>query len=113
MPVVRSVMKPRVRGVAGGEVKLPTWEQYREQAPLGQRALEQILCGVPTRKYHRSLESFGDVETAGTGKSLWPARAAATNRRRTTDRSLGRSAQACRCGDRVARAARSSRRLLK
>ena len=58
MPVVRSVMKPRVRGVAGGEVKLPTWEQYREQAPLGQRALEQILCGVPTRNYHRSLESF-------------------------------------------------------
>ena len=85
------VAKPRVRGVTGGEVKLPTWQQYRDQDPLGQRALEQILCGVSTRKYHRSLEAFGEVETAGTGKSSVSRRFVARTKQQV-DTFLGRPA---------------------
>lgn len=51
-----SVVKPRVRGVAGGEVRLQTWEAFRETDPLDERVVEQMLCGVSTRKYERSLE---------------------------------------------------------
>ncbi|HWK31268.1 MAG TPA: IS256 family transposase [Terriglobales bacterium] len=51
-----SVEKPRVRGVAGGEVRLPTWEAFRQSDPLDERVVEQMLCGVSTRKYERSLE---------------------------------------------------------
>ncbi len=51
-----SVPKPRVRGVEGGEVPLPTWQQMAEEDPLDSRVLEQILVGVSTRNYHRSLE---------------------------------------------------------
>ncbi len=53
-----SVRKPRVRGVEGGEVPLPTWQQVAEEDPLDERVLEQILVGVSTRNYHRSLESM-------------------------------------------------------
>lgn len=53
-----SVRKPRVRGVEGGEVPLPTWQQMAEEDPLDERVLEQILVGVSTRNYHRSLESM-------------------------------------------------------
>jgi transposase-like protein len=51
-----SLPKPRVRGVEGGEVPLPTWQQMAEEDPLDSRVLEQILVGVSTRNYHRSLE---------------------------------------------------------
>ena len=51
-----SVRKPRVRGVEGGEVPLPTWQQMAQEDPLAERVLEQILVGVSTRNYHRSLE---------------------------------------------------------
>lgn len=53
-----SVSKPRVRGVAGGEVTLPSWEAFRQTDPLDERVVEQMLCGVSTRKYERSLESL-------------------------------------------------------
>ena len=51
-----SVAKPRVRGVEGGELPLPTWQQMAAEDPLNERVLEQILVGVSTRNYHRSLE---------------------------------------------------------
>ena len=51
-----SLPKPRVRGVEGCEVPLPTWQQMAEEDPLDSRVLEQILVGVSTRNYHRSLE---------------------------------------------------------
>lgn len=51
-----SLAKPRVRRVAGGEVSLPTWEAFRGIDPLNERVVEQMLCGVSTRKYERSLE---------------------------------------------------------
>lgn len=51
-----SMAKPRVRRVAGGEVTLPAWEAFRDTDPLDERMVEQVLCGVSTRKYERSLE---------------------------------------------------------
>jgi putative transposase len=53
-----SVNKPRVRTIAGEEVRLPTWEQFRNEDPLDARTAEQMLIGVSTRKYERSLEGL-------------------------------------------------------
>lgn len=65
-----SVVKPRVRRVAGGEVRLPTWEAFRETDPLDERVVEQMLCGVSTRKYERSLEPLDtDRKAIGVKKS--------------------------------------------
>lgn len=73
--------KPRVRGVDGTEESLPTWESMRDQDPLEERALEQILCGVSTRKYERSLEELPEVESVGTSKSSVSRRFVARTRR--------------------------------
>lgn len=64
-----SVPRPRVRD-AEGEVSLPSWSAFRERDPLDERAVEQMLVGVSTRKYSRSLEPVDpSVETRGTSKS--------------------------------------------
>ena len=47
---------PRARRVDGGEVRLPVYERLRREDPLEERAVEQMLVGVATRKYARSLE---------------------------------------------------------
>ena len=59
-----SVDKPRVRRVDGGEVTLPTWEAFRRADPLNERVIEQMLCGVSTRKYERSLEPLDQERKA-------------------------------------------------
>jgi transposase-like protein len=63
-----SVSRPRVRGVDGHEVKLRTWEAFARDDVLNERAVEQMVIGVSTRKYQRSLEAV-DVKTRGTSKS--------------------------------------------
>lgn len=67
------VLRPRVRRVGqgvGGEVHLPTWEAFADEDPLQQRALEQMVIGVSTRKYSRSLEAMdAEVASRGTAKS--------------------------------------------
>jgi transposase-like protein len=50
------VGKPRVRGVIGEEIPLPTWEWATREDPLQHRALQQVLAGVSTRGYASSLE---------------------------------------------------------
>ena len=63
------VRRPRVRDDEG-EVPLPTWTQFAAEDPLVERALEQMVVGVSTRKYRRSLEDVPDeVETRGTSRS--------------------------------------------
>jgi len=65
-----SVKRPRVRSVDGSEVALPSWLQFSVEDPLHQRALTQMLVGVSTRKYERSLEPVDDtVKVRGTSKS--------------------------------------------
>ena len=65
-----AMKRPRVRSMDGRELPLPHWEYFAGLDPLGERACEQMLIGVATRKYARSLEPVGDeVETRGTSKS--------------------------------------------
>ena len=64
------VKRPRVRSGGGRELKLPTWERFAAMDPLSERAYEQMLVGVATRQYARSLEPLGTgVEARGTSKS--------------------------------------------
>ena len=59
------VKRPRVRTTSGEEVSLPSWESWSARDPLEARAIEQMLVGVSTRKYRRSLE---DVPEALVGR---------------------------------------------
>jgi putative transposase len=63
-----SVKRPRARTVDGDEVQLKTWEAFADDDPLHRRALEQMVIGVSTRKYARSLEPVA-AKTRGTSKS--------------------------------------------
>lgn len=53
------VKRGRVRGLTGGrEVRLETVTALQDEDLLVERQLEQMLIGVSTRKYHRSLEAL-------------------------------------------------------
>lgn len=41
--------RPRVRSVGGEELALPSWVAMRQEDPLHERALEQMVVGVSTR----------------------------------------------------------------
>ena len=63
------IRRPRVRA-DGHEVALPTFEAFADTDPLNRRVVEQMLLGVATRQYGRSLEPTGpEVHTRGTSKS--------------------------------------------
>ncbi len=53
------VSKPRVR-VKDKEVALPSWAQFADEDPLSERAIEQVVLGVSTRGYDRSVEELPD-----------------------------------------------------
>ncbi|MGH7459759.1 MAG: IS256 family transposase [Longimicrobiales bacterium] len=64
------VRRPRVRSVQGEEVVLPSWEAWSATDPLEERAVQQMLVGVATRKYARSLDELPeDITSRGTSKS--------------------------------------------
>lgn len=64
-----AIQRPRVRDAAG-EVPLPTFETMAHTDPLDRRVVEQMLMGVATRQYARSLEPLpADVGSRGTSKS--------------------------------------------
>jgi putative transposase len=63
------IRRPRVRA-EGHEVALPTFEAFADTDPLNRRVVEQMLLGVATRQYDRSLEPTGAaIRTRGTSKS--------------------------------------------
>ena len=65
-----AVSRPRVRSVEGRELKLPSWREWNARDPLEARALEQMVLGVSTRRYARSLEPLpAAVAARGTSKS--------------------------------------------
>ncbi len=83
--------RPRVRSVEGRELRLPSVARFAEEDPLTERVLEQILLGVSTRRYDRSLEPLGvPVPTRGTSKSS-VSRTFVEATRRTVERELSRS----------------------
>jgi len=53
-----TVGRPRARSSRGHELSLPSWEKLSSRDPLDQRALEQMVVGVSTRGYGRSLEAL-------------------------------------------------------
>ena len=64
------VRRPRVRSVDDQEITLPAWAHFSDEDPLDRRAVEQMVIGVSTRKYRRSLEELGDeVKARGASKS--------------------------------------------
>lgn len=67
------VSRPRVMAKEGRkrrEVPLETWERLSQRDPLDRRAVDQVLVGVATRKYERSLEKLpADVPSRGASKS--------------------------------------------
>jgi putative transposase len=64
-----TVARPRVRA-GGREVPLPTWPTLAQEDPLNRRVVEQMLVGVATRQYARSLEPVpAGVVSRGTSKS--------------------------------------------
>ena len=63
------IRRPRVRA-EGEEVALPTFHAFADTDPLNRRVVEQMLIGVATRQYGRSLEPPGaEVRVRGTSKS--------------------------------------------
>jgi len=66
-----TLKRPRVRTSDGcREVPLESWEQFRAADPLTDRAVEQMVLGVSTRKYERSLEPLPDsIDAGGMSKS--------------------------------------------
>jgi putative transposase len=64
-----TIQRPRVR-TAAGEVPLPTFQTMAATDPLDRRVVEQMLVGVATRQYARSLEPLGpEMTSRGTSKS--------------------------------------------
>jgi hypothetical protein len=64
-----AVRRPRVRA-HGHEVALPTVTTLQQIDPLSRRVVEQMLLGVSTRQYARSLEPLpSGVRGRGTSKS--------------------------------------------
>ena len=60
-----AIRRPRARR-AGEEVPLPTARAFANADPLNRRVVDQMLIGVATRQYARSLEPLGaDVTTRG------------------------------------------------
>jgi transposase-like protein len=75
-----AIQRPRVR-TAHGEVPLPTFQTMAATDPLDRRVVEQMLVGVATRQYARSLEPLGaEVTSRGTSKSAVSRRFVAKTR---------------------------------
>jgi len=58
-----AVSRPRVRSAEGHELKLPSWREWSVSDPLEQRAVEQMVLGVSTRRYALA----GTVASSGHG----------------------------------------------
>lgn len=64
-----ALRRPRVRR-DGSEVPLPTFQVMASEDPLNRRVVEQMLLGVATRQYGRSLEPLpATMDGRGTSKS--------------------------------------------
>ena len=80
------VARPRVRGADGAEIALGTWERFAEADPLTPRAVEQMVLGVSTRKYGRSIESAPPgLASRGTSKSAVSRRFVAATREKLAE----------------------------
>ena len=75
-----AIRRPRVRR-DGAEMPLPTFHLMASEDPLNRRIVEQMLVGVATRQYARSLEPLpATMTTRGTSKSAVSRRFVAKTR---------------------------------
>ncbi len=75
-----AIRRPRVRR-DGAEMQLPTFQLMAREDPLNRRIVEQMLVGVATRQYARSLEPLpATITTRGTSKSAVSRRFVAKTR---------------------------------
>ena len=66
-----AMRRPRARSTAGEELHLPSWQGWSSDDPLDERAFEQMVLGVSTRRYARSLEPLPQaVAVRGISKSV-------------------------------------------
>jgi transposase-like protein len=75
-----ALRRPRVRH-DGHDVPLPTFQRMASEDPLNRRVVEQMLVGVATRQYARSLEPLpATMKARGTSKSTVSRRFVAKTR---------------------------------
>ena len=80
------IERPRARSVDGHELSLPSWRAWSARDPLDERAFEQMVLGVSTRRYARSLEALpNEFEVRGTGKSAVSERFVVGTQRRLAE----------------------------
>src|SRR5260370_40738240 len=60
-----AVQRPGARSVAGRELRLPSWREWRARGPLGERAPEGRGAGVAARWWPQSL---GPASEAGAAR---------------------------------------------
>jgi putative transposase len=64
------IQRPRARSAERHELSLPSWRAWSSRDPLDERAFEQMVVGVSTRRYARSLEPLPqEVTVRGISKS--------------------------------------------
>lgn len=84
------VRRPRARTLAGEEIQLPSWTTFASEDPLHERAVNQMLVGVSTRRYARSLEPLAaPLPERGTSRSAVSRRFVAATQKQM-DQWLGR-----------------------
>jgi putative transposase len=84
------VQRPRARTLDGEEIHLPSWTAFAAEDPLDARAVNQMLVGVTTRRYARSLEPLAaPLPERGTSKSAVSRRFVAATQKQM-DAWLGR-----------------------
>ncbi len=84
------VRRPRARTLDGEEIQLPSWNAFSSHDPLDERAVNQMLVGVSTRRYERSLEPLAaPLPSRGTSKSAVSRRFVAATQKQM-DAWLGR-----------------------
>jgi transposase-like protein len=81
------ISRPRVRSADGSEeVGLASWRQFSQEDPLEREAVEKMMVGVSTRKYHRALDPLpSEVDEFGTSKSAVSRRFVAATKRQLED----------------------------
>src|SRR5262245_65884501 len=83
-----AIRRPRVRA-EGREVELPTFRTVAATDPLNRRLAEQMLVGVATRQYTRSLETLpAGIMSRGTRQASDSRRFAAQTAEHIADRVL-------------------------
>jgi putative transposase len=80
------IERPRARSTDGHELSLPSWRAWSARDPLDERAFEQMVVGVSTRRYARSLEPLPqEIGVRGISKSVVSERFVVGTQRRLAE----------------------------